>query len=71
MIKTKTRLGSFYTEFELSRVELRVTRLTREFRVLVPGLMSLDDRACSLAHLEACVCLYLRSGAEPLSHLVC
>jgi hypothetical protein len=44
MTKTKTRLGSFYTEFELSRVELRVTRLTREFRVLVPGLGEVNGR---------------------------
>jgi hypothetical protein len=37
--KTKIRgLGSFYTEFESSRVELRVTYLTREFWVLVPRL---------------------------------
>jgi hypothetical protein len=38
-IKIKTQLGSFYAEFESSRVELRVTRLTHEFRVLVPGLV--------------------------------
>jgi hypothetical protein len=51
MTKTKTRLGSFYTEFELSRVELRVTRLTREFRVLVPGLLPIpvETRITGLA----------------------
>jgi hypothetical protein len=36
--KFKTRLGSLYTEFESSRVKSRVTRLAREFRVLIPAL---------------------------------
>jgi hypothetical protein len=36
--KWNSRLGSFYTEFESSQVELRATRLTHEFWVLVTRL---------------------------------
>ena len=36
--KMKTRLSSFSNEFEPSRVKFRATRLTREFRVLIPTL---------------------------------
>ena len=47
--KNETRLDSLYTEFESRRVESRVTRLTREFRVIIPGLECTATLACHLA----------------------
>jgi hypothetical protein len=43
MIKIETRLDSFYTEFESSRVELWATRLAHELWVLVPGLIKTSE----------------------------
>jgi hypothetical protein len=40
MTKYRTWLSSLYNEFESSRIGSRVTHLTREFRVLIPGQAS-------------------------------
>jgi hypothetical protein len=41
----ESRLGSLYTEFQSSRVESQVTRLARQFRILIQALSPLTTRS--------------------------